>query len=137
MPNSFQLTKNFNSNVPDWNSIINNFNYSLSIKDAYKHICPGFFVSHNAEHIDKVKPIMVDLKCRVAHLYFNIGLGPTFGKHKDNVDVYFWQCQGIAHWLIDGEKIILEPGDLLIIKKGVYHEVIPKTPRAGISMSKQ
>ena len=59
-----------------------------------------------------------------------------FGKHKDDVDVYFWQVQGITEWHVSGETILLPPGDLLIIKKGVYHKAIPKTPRAGISMSK-
>ena len=79
---------------------------------------------------------MKKIDCQVAHLYFNICVGPAMDKHNDDIDVYFWQVQGITEWHVSGETILLPPGDLLIIKKGVYHKAIPKTPRAGISMSK-
>ena len=69
-------------------------------------------------------------------MYINTCVVPTYGKHKDNIDVYFWQVQGISEWIINEEHILLNPSDLLFVEKGVYHEVIPKTPRAGISMSK-
>jgi len=136
MSSSFKLKKDYNFNVPSWDSILYNYNQALITGRPIKHTCPGFFVSPDAHEIDKVKPVMQDLKCKVAHLYFNVCIGPTFGRHVDDVEVYFWQCHGIIHWIIENERIILSPGDLLIIKKGIYHEVIPQTPRAGISMSK-
>lgn len=144
---SFKLEKNFNNNVPNWESILNNFNYSCNlssqktIKSDIKHIvpghiCPGFFISHEAHLMKEVQSSLKKLNCKIAHLYFNIALGKTFGKHKDDVDVYFWQVQGTTKWIINDKNIMLNPGDLLIVKKNVYHEVVPLTPRAGISMSK-
>ena len=133
---NFKLEKNFNNNVPSWEAILNNFNWSFIANKDIKHICPGFFVSHEAHLIKEVQTSLEKLDCKIAHLYFNIAIGKTFGKHKDDVDVYFWQVQGITEWHVSGETILLPPGDLLIIKKGVYHKAIPKTPRAGISMSK-
>ena len=97
---------------------------------------PRFFVSLDAHLIEEVKFSLRKLECKIAHLYINTCVGLTFGKHKDNVDVYFWQVQGISEWIIDNQIIVLSPGDLLIVKKDIYHEVVPKTPRAGISMSK-
>ena len=45
-----------------------------------------------------------------AHLYFNITTNArTFGKHNDNDDVWFWQCQGVTKWTIEDEdEIVLE-----------------------------
>ena len=105
---NFKLEKNFNNNVPSWEAILNNFNWSFIANKDIKHICPGFFVSHEAHLIKEVQTSLEKLDCKIAHLYFNIAIGKTFGKHKD----------------------------LLIVKKNVYHEVVPLTPRAGISMSK-
>ena len=100
---------------------------------------PGFFVSHEGHEIETVKPILKDLNCNIAHLYFNITTkAETFGKHKDVMDVYFWQCQGATKWIIeDKDKVILNPGDLIFIPKGVHHNVIPLSPRLGVSMSNE
>tara|TARA_R100000353_G_C6497752_1_gene193406 strand:+ start:661 stop:1068 length:408 start_codon:yes stop_codon:yes gene_type:complete len=133
---SFKLERNFNNNVPSWEAILNNFNWSSIANKDTKHICPGFFVSHEAHLMKEVQTSLEKLDCKIAHLYFNIAIGKTYGKHKDDVDVYFWQVQGAAKWSIKDQNIILNPGDLLIIEKDVYHEVVPLTPRAGISMSK-
>jgi mannose-6-phosphate isomerase-like protein (cupin superfamily) len=132
----FKLERNFNKEVPSWQSLLENYNWSLINKKKTKHICPGFFVSHDAHLIKEVNVSLKKLKCKIAHLYINTCIGPTYGKHKDDVDVYFWQVQGISEWIINNQIILLSSGDLLIVKKDIYHEVVPKTPRAGISMSK-
>lgn len=133
---NFKLERNFNKEVPSWESILENYNWSLTNKKMCKHSCPGFFVSHEAHLIKEVEASLQKLNCSTAHLYMNTCVGSTFGKHKDDIDVYFWQVQGISHWIIDKDTIILSPGDLIFVKQQVYHEVMPKTPRAGISMSK-
>jgi|TARA_R100001460_G_scaffold39378_1_gene74184 mannose-6-phosphate isomerase-like protein (cupin superfamily) len=133
---TYKLERNFNKKVPGWQTILENFNWSLVNKKFTKHISPGFFVSLDAHLIKEVKESLEKLKCKTAHLYISTCVGPTYGKHKDDIDVYFWQVQGIAEWIVDNHRIILSPGDLITVKKDVYHEVVPKTPRAGISMSK-
>ena len=49
--------------------------------------------------------------------------------------MYYWQVQGKTKWKFDDESHILNSGDLIIIPKGVYHNVKPLGPRVGISMS--
>ena len=106
-------------------------------KELIKHNPIGFFGCHSAWRIDRLIPIIEDLNVDDAHLYFNITtVGENFGNHKDNEDVYFWQCQGISKWIIEDKEYILEPGDLIIVPAGVYHNVKALTPRAGVSMSK-
>jgi mannose-6-phosphate isomerase-like protein (cupin superfamily) len=132
---TYKVERSFNKSVPSWQSILENYNWSLVNDKFTKHVSPGFFVSLDAHLMDEVKESLEKLNCKTAHLYINTCLGPTYGKHKDDIDVYFWQVQGIAEWIVGKDRIILSPGDLITVKKNVYHEVIPKTPRAGISMS--
>lgn len=130
-----KLTKNFNKKTPSWEVILNNFNDSHVNNELIKHSNFGFFVSHNAKNIPEVKKVLKILKLKEAHLYFNICISNTFGRHKDSMDVYFWQIQGSTKWEFDSLSYILNPGDLIYVKKEIYHNVIPLGPRAGISMS--
>jgi len=131
-----KLIKNYNNKVPSWDSLIENFNNSVMNQNKIKHSCLGFFVSHDAYEIKEVKEVLKNLKLNTAHLYFNITLnGKNFGKHIDDVDVYFWQVKGQCEWIIENKKYLLDVGDLIIVPKLIEHEVIPLTPRAGISMS--
>ena len=131
-----KITKNFNQQVPSWKSILNNFNYSAVNKNLIKFKPLSFFVSHDAHLIDEVKNVLNILNLKVAHLYLNFAVEKnTFGKHKDNVDVWFWQVQGETKWEFDNEQYTLNQGDLIFVPQQVYHNVIPLTPRAGISMS--
>ena len=61
----------------------------------------------------------------------------TFGKHVDDLDVYFLQVIGETQftvWEDDEEYVhILKPGDMLHIPAGLYHDTVPLTPRVGIS----
>jgi len=131
-----KITKNFNTNTPSWESILNNFNYSVNHKNEIKFNPVSFFVSHDAHLIDEVKNVLTALNLKYAHLYLNLAVEKnTFRRHKDEDDVWFWQAQGITKWQFDDEKHILEPGDLIYVPKHIYHDVTPLTPRAGISMS--
>lgn len=124
--------------VLSWNEILNNFDMSVKKNEFIKNNGIGFFVSHSAHKIDKLKNIMNKLNCNTAHLYFNITTASkTFGNHNDSMDVYFWQCQGKSIWKIENSMdFTLEPGDLIFVPKNIWHNVIPLTPRAGISFSK-
>ena len=127
----------YNLNVVDWTEAFLNYDKSVHLNKEIKFNYPGFFVSHEGHNIDKVKDVLKDLECNTAHLYFNVTTkAETFGKHKDTMDVYYWQCQGVTQWVVEDKNVILNPGDLIYIPSGMYHSVTPLSPRLGISMSK-
>lgn len=121
--------------VVGWEDLLSNFNDSVLLNEKVRHKCLGFFVSHSAQKIPKVEKLMKNLNCESAHLYFNVSThGGSFGKHVDDVNVYFWQCQGQNKWVFEDQEHTLKPGDMIFIPKGIAHNVIPISPRAGISM---
>jgi mannose-6-phosphate isomerase-like protein (cupin superfamily) len=66
-------------------------------------------------------------------------LSETYGRHNDHMDVWFWQLKGCTQFKVEGrnrdfEKII-EPGELLYIPKGMWHDTRPMGPRVAISMA--
>ena len=140
---SVYFLKNWNDNVVNWNEALINYNQSVLLGNLPSQGGTkgkdGFYVSHDANKIGKVKKVLRDNNLNYAHLYFNIVTqAKTFGKHKDTIDVWFWQCQGVTKWIIeDKEEYILNAGDLIYIPKGFHHEVVPLSPRLGISMSNE
>ena len=132
-----EFIKGYNLEIPTWAEIIDNLNVSNDNCEFVKNTTPGFFVAHNAERIEKVRLVAKELGCMFAHSYINfLKSSRTFGDHNDTMTVRFWQGEGMTKWLVNGnEEYILNPGDLIIIPKGVYHNVKPLTPRFGISMS--
>ena len=131
------LQRNFNEDVVTWGEAIHDYdkskNENLSIRESSPF---GFFVTHDIHYLPRVKKVLDILNLNFAHLYCNLTTeAPTFGEHVDQVDVYFWQCQGSTKWIINEKIFILDPGDLLFVPKGMKHDVIPLCPRIGISMS--
>ena len=130
--------REYNLNVVDWTEAFLNYDKSVHLNKEIKFNYPGFFVSHEGHNIDKVKDVLKDLECNTAHLYFNVTTkAETFGRHKDTMDVYYWQCQGVTQWIVEDKNVILNPGDLIYIPSGMYHSVTPLSPRLGISMSNE
>ena len=128
--------KKWNMNVVNWDELIDTYNTAIENGGDVKIKLPGFFVCHNAHLIKKVQNAMKIVDASDAHAYFNISVhGKTFGWHHDTVDVYYWQCIGRVKILIEDEEFLLEPGDMIKIPKFREHNVIPLTPRLGISMS--
>jgi ribosomal protein L16 Arg81 hydroxylase len=131
-----QLWKNYNKETPSWQEILENFEESETKGESIKANGAGFIVSHSAYRIPAVREVLKSLKLKEAHTYINLtSKGATFGRHSDPVDVWFWQVQGSTKWEFDDDECTLEAGDLLFVPKGEYHNVIPLSPRCGISMS--
>lgn len=130
------FVKQWNKDVVNWDEVIQTYNIATENDELVKINLPGFFVSHNAHLIEKVQKSMKKVFAVDAHAYFNISVrGNTFGWHQDTVDVYYWQCIGRVKIHIEDEEFLLEPGDMIKIPKFTQHNVIPLTPRLGISMS--
>jgi ribosomal protein L16 Arg81 hydroxylase len=133
-----EYIKEFDLKIPTWDELLSNLNESILNEEEVRHNCMGFFACFEAHRLEKVAAVMKKIGAVDAHLYINISTnGKTFGNHCDTMDVYFWQCQGMTKWVFSNEKkeIVLSQGDLIMVPKGVYHNVIPLSSRAGISMS--
>ena len=140
-----RFIRKYNLNVITWTEAFLNYDKSIKNNEEVKQVHtpenhPDFFVSHMGHEIENLKPILKDLNCNTAHLYINLSSigGNTFGKHKDSMAVYYWQCQGISKWTVwsdQKEIVVLSPGDLIYCPANMYHEVIPLTPRFGLSMA--
>lgn len=60
----------------------------------------------------------------------------SHGIHRDVTDIYHWQHLGYTQWTIydKGKHVyILNPGDVIFVPAGMYHDVLPLTARAGIT----
>lgn len=127
----------FNTNI-DWQDLLNNFNESVNNKEEIKYQPIAFYLSTSAIKIVKLKPLYEKLNVKYAHLYISLtNVCKNFGPHTDEMDVWFWQAKGTTKWQVLGKEYILNSGDLIYIPKGIEHNVIALTPRAGISMSKE
>ena len=77
----------------------------------------------------------------MVHVYTSFGGGSqTFGRHDDEVNVLIAQSIGRVGYRIDNNKgdfedVYLDPGDGIIIKKGVFHAPIIGEPRVTLSFS--
>jgi mannose-6-phosphate isomerase-like protein (cupin superfamily) len=129
-----RIIKKYNLNTPSWKEVINNLNHSIEKNLLVKSNREGFYVAHEAILIPKVNRTMKKLKAKNAHLYINfIYNGSAFPKHKDSMDVAYWQIIGKTKWKVGNKQYILKEGDLIKIPKDIFHEVTPLTARAGIS----
>ena len=65
----------------------------------------------------------------------------TYGKHRDEMDVWIWQVLGSSRWYIEGRKShfdqIVHPGELIYIPRGLYHNIESITPRVSISFASE
>lgn len=100
---------------------------------------PTFFLMHDyyPKTIGKTfEAVSEDCGVKVMHTYISFGKNSmTFGNHKDDVDVLLVQAKGITSYVCDDITYTLNPGDSLLIPKGVYHEPIVSGPRVTLSFS--
>ena len=98
------------------------------------------FVLHNSYFpgtLGKVfNRVNEEMNTKVLHVYTSLGSNSlTFGRHNDDTDVLIIQAIGQMEYEIEGNIIILNPGEGIIIKEGVYHTPIVKEPRVTLSFS--
>ncbi len=131
------VRRKFNLDTVTWQEAVDNLDHTINNKLSLKMREPGFYVSMNAHLIPSVQKVLEQLEMKSAHMYLNLATSTgTFGNHVDTMKVTYWQCVGQTMWIIDErEQHILQAGDLITVEQGTYHNVIPLTPRLGISMA--
>jgi ribosomal protein L16 Arg81 hydroxylase len=140
------LFKKVLTDVPTWDDILLNVEKSYEENLLIKYLPNFTIITHNGEkYIKSVFDLLQEIKKidnsvnASAHVYISLTkFGKSFGKHKDNSDVFFWQIIGNTIWKIeteDGiEEYVMEVGDIIYVPRGIFHEVIPLSPRVGISL---
>jgi ribosomal protein L16 Arg81 hydroxylase len=136
--------RNIDLETPSWNDILMHLNRNIVSKSKIKVLDNLGFVYFDADCMEPVNKLlseirhMTDRPCS-AHCYISLlEISNTFGRHNDNADVFFWQVQGSTHWTVEQDTEIYEykllPNDMIYIPRFVVHNVVPLTPRAGISI---
>jgi ribosomal protein L16 Arg81 hydroxylase len=138
------VVRELGETLPTWADILEEFNRTVQNKEKLKVLDSLGFVLLQAQNIPGVSTVIsiieniTDAKCS-AHCYMSLlETSATFGRHNDNADVFFWQVQGSTHWTVEQDAEIYEykllPNDMIYIPRFVVHNVVPLTPRAGISI---
>ena len=142
-----KFIKNYMTSNLSWEKVVYNIDINVQKKETYlvKSFEDYGIVIHNIFDIEEVFLILEKIKnnnmtCEnlSAHMYISLSQrSKTFGKHKDDSDVWFWQCIGKTKWEIFESDIIysyiLEPGDFIYVPKNIFHKTTPLSSRVGIS----
>lgn len=131
-----------------WDDIIANANLCDEISDPIIFM-KGTFILHKTLSIKLdgiARPIRNELRTvypgyteYTSHIYSSIvPNAETFGRHKDRADVFFLGLKGITMFEVWGKNDVvfeykIEPGDVIFVPWGMYHNTQALTPRSGIS----
>jgi hypothetical protein len=131
--------------TPSWDDVFRNLEKSIEENSLIKVVSHFSIVTHNGhkhlaaaaaflEEIRKLDPALTPS----AHVYIGLTrFSESFGKHRDNSDVFFWQILGSTNWKVYAQEGTrehnLKIGDVLYVPRNIDHEVTSLSPRAGIS----
>ena len=143
--------------LPSWEEIFAEFDREYKIhletgnKDIFKYQERLGFVLHEMQAIPIVNQILRDISrshnIRKNQHFTALGYislsseSATYGRHNDVMDVWCWQMTGYTLWKVEGRKRnfekVLEPGELIYVPRGMWHDTKPMTPRAGLSFGSE
>jgi hypothetical protein len=157
------IVKNSGLPSVGWQEVMNLLdNDTQNTPDLVRNVGQYGFMLINAQRIESVKLFLDELytifektlefspeffdqngQSNEHQVYISLTTEPDSraGKHTDYSNVVFWQLNGVSRWLVYGEDGIeveldevLSPGDLLYCPETMQHNVIPMTPRCGVSL---
>ena len=154
--NTPALIRNAFPIVPDWEPFLNHLELYKKENNGVRSFGPTYYVVELFDqHLQQVTSTYTGYD--IVHtaldsalvggvmprpvMLISTGTGTSeLPRHKDPCDQMHWTCIGSELWKvwISEEEVLeftLEPGDLIYIPIGLYHQVISITPRAGITWS--
>lgn len=135
--NAFPLAKEV-----QWADVIESINidFQMGCKEAkYSETHAPTFVLFNGVFPGTIGPAVKEVQEKAGgtamHTFLSLGKGaPTYGDHKDTMDVLLVQAIGTTGYRINqGDTFWLEPGDALWIPAGVWHDPQIIGPRVTMS----
>lgn len=143
--------------LPSWNEILNELDREYKIhltteyKDIFKFQEKLGFVLHECQEIPIVHAFLKEISKThnirnkqnfTALAYISLSSeSATYGRHRDVMDVWCWQMTGYTLWKVGGKfrsfEKVLEPGELIYVPRGMWHDTKPMTPRAGLSFGSE
>lgn len=131
--------------TPSWDDVFRNLEKSMEEESLIKLGPYLSIVTHDGDkHIRLAGEFLAELG-RLdpalkgsAHVYIGLTkFSESFGKHKDNSDVWSWQVIGATRWKVFAQGGVMEytlnAGDVLYVPRNMEHEVTSLCPRVGIS----
>jgi ribosomal protein L16 Arg81 hydroxylase len=120
-----------------------------SVKEDYLNVVgkpnKAGFILRRAQFINEVVPVMEAFNSAIpdlqvsGHIYVSFSTeSGTLGRHRSKSSVFFWQAIGKTQWTVStkrgDETYILKPNDAIYCPSLMYHDVVPLSPRVGISL---
>lgn len=133
----------FQENFPQlsWEDIFLNFEDAIEKNTPFKTLDNFGIVLHSnkipfVDHFLKEYSTLDQSVDCTAHTYISFTkFSKSFGLHKDNADVLYWQAIGSTTWQVEGYgEFLLNPNSLIFVPKKILHNVIPHGARVGISL---
>lgn len=139
--------RNLDLPVITWETVISCID--RSVREGYLNIVgkpdKAGYILRRAQMLSEVtsvmeayNDVMPDLQVS-GHVYVSLSTqSGTLGKHRSKSSVFFWQAIGKTQWVVSrktgDESFVLEPNDAIYCPSLMYHNVVPLTPRVGISL---
>lgn len=142
--------------IPSWADIIQEFNreYLIQLHNSEANLVKSYpdlgFVIHQCDSIPIVREFLHHLSSnhdKLNQIYTALAFisftsaASTYGRHHDTMDVWYWQMTGFTLWQVEGRRKnfekVLQPGELIYIPRGMWHNTKPITPRAGLSFGSE
>ena len=145
--------------LPTWNHVLDEFDREMKIQsetgdnEIVKHFSNYSIVIHQAAAIH---PVVFDFLKEISKSYNSFkknqnytalgyislsALSHTYGRHNDVMDVWCWNILGGTQWKVEGRKRdfekVLEPGELIYVPRGMWHDTKPIGPRVNISFGSE
>lgn len=145
--------------MPGWDYVLDELDRELVIQanqkdqNIVKHFHNYSIVIHQAQNIH---PVVGDFLKQISNSYTGFkrnqgftalgyislsSLSQTYGRHNDVMDVWCWNILGKTKWTVEGRQRVfekvLEPGELIYVPRGMWHDTTPMGPRVNISFGSE
>jgi mannose-6-phosphate isomerase-like protein (cupin superfamily) len=147
------ILKSFNRDVPNWDEFIDYLNISSNMprpeetgfgnyakgnvmtkEHFYYYMFTHGYLGNTSEEIEKTMANLFQTSGGISGVFINFSSNMIdVIPHRDPQDNFYWQCIGSTEWVFDGEKHMLDPGDLVFIPSNAEHAVNFSMPRAAIT----